>query len=66
MVVAWSLIEEAPHDVAIFLRIRGWIELGVMAVILLVTVFFSLNLGIAIGIGISLLQVVRHATRPRI
>lgn len=37
-----------------------------MGVILLVTVFFSLNLGIAIGIGISLLQVIRHATRPRI
>lgn len=37
-----------------------------MAVILLVTVFFSLNLGIAIGIGLSLLQVIRHATRPRI
>lgn len=66
MVVAWSLIEEAPHDVAFFLRIRGWTELSLMGVILLVTVFFSLNLGIAIGIGISLLQVVRHATRPRI
>lgn len=37
-----------------------------MAIILLVTVFFSLNLGIAIGIGLSLLQVIRHATRPRI
>ncbi|KAF3024105.1 hypothetical protein E8E14_002787 [Neopestalotiopsis sp. 37M] len=65
-VVAWSLIEEAPHDVAFFLRIRGWTELSLMAVILLVTVFFSLNLGIAIGIGLSLLQVIRHATRPRI
>jgi MFS superfamily sulfate permease-like transporter len=66
IVVAWSLIEEAPHDVAFFLRIRGWTELSLMAVILLVTVFFSLNLGIAIGIGLSLLQVIRHATRPRI
>ncbi|KAI0131908.1 sulfate permease [Xylariales sp. AK1849] len=65
-VVAWSLIEEAPHDVAFFFRIRGWTELSLMAVILLVTVFFSLNLGIAIGIGLSLLQVIRHATRPRI
>ncbi|KAK9785919.1 hypothetical protein SCARD494_11588 [Seiridium cardinale] len=65
-VVAWSLIEEAPHDVAFFLRIKGWTELSLMAVILLVTVFFSLNLGIAIGIGLSLLQVIRHATRPRI
>lgn len=65
-VVAYSLVEEAPHDIAFFLRIRGWAELSLMAVILLVTVFFSLNLGIAIGIGLSLLQVIRHATRPRI
>ncbi|OTB03862.1 hypothetical protein M426DRAFT_321351 [Hypoxylon sp. CI-4A] len=66
MAVAWSLIEEAPHDISFFLRIKGWTELSLMAVILAVTVFFSLNLGIAIGIGLSLLQVIRHATRPRI
>ncbi|KAI0595693.1 sulfate transporter family-domain-containing protein [Biscogniauxia sp. FL1348] len=66
MAVAWSLIEEAPHDVSFFVRIKGWTELSLMAVILAVTVFFSLNLGIAIGIGLSLLQVIRHATRPRI
>lgn len=66
MAVAWSLIEEAPHDIRFFLRIKGWTELSLMAVILLVTIFFSLNLGIAIGIGLSLLQVIRHATRPRI
>ncbi|KAI1371453.1 sulfate transporter family-domain-containing protein [Hypoxylon crocopeplum] len=66
MAVAWSLIEEAPHDVSFFIRIKGWIELSLMAVILAVTVFFSLNLGIAIGIGLSLLQVIRHSTRPRI
>jgi MFS superfamily sulfate permease-like transporter len=66
MVVAYSLIEEAPHDIAFFWRIRGWTELALMAVILAVTVLFSLNLGIAIGIGISLLQVIRHSTRPRI
>lgn len=66
IVVAWSLIEEAPHDISFFVRIRGWTELWLMAIILLVTIFFSLNLGIAIGIGLSLLQVIRHATRPRI
>ncbi|KAI0394132.1 sulfate transporter 4.1 [Xylariaceae sp. FL0594] len=66
MAVAFSLIEELPEDLVFFLRIKGWTELSLMAVILLVTVFFSLNLGIAIGIGLSLLQVIRHATRPRI
>ncbi|KAI4863823.1 sulfate transporter family-domain-containing protein [Hypoxylon rubiginosum] len=66
MAVAWSLIEEAPHDISFFLRIKGWTELSLMAIILAVTIFFSLNLGIAIGIGLSLLQVIRHSTRPRI
>ncbi|KAJ2966101.1 hypothetical protein NUW58_g10746 [Xylaria curta] len=60
MVVAFSLIEELPEDLIFFVRIRGWEELSLMAVIVLVTVFFSLNFGIAIGIGLSLLQVVRH------
>ncbi|KAI2641270.1 sulfate transporter 4.1 [Xylaria nigripes] len=66
MAVAFSLVEELPEDLVFFVRIKGWTELSLMAVILLVTVFFSLNLGIAIGVGLSLLQVVRHATRPRI
>lgn len=65
-VVAVSLIEEAPTDVLFFLRIHGWTELGLMAIIFLSTIFYSLPFGIAIGIGLSLLQVIRHSTRPRI
>ncbi len=65
-VVAWSLIEECPSDIIFFVRIRAWPELGLMLIIFLATIFYSLNFGIAIGIGLSLLQVIRHATRPRI
>jgi len=65
-VVAWSLIEECPHDISFFLRIGAWQELGLMITILLSTIFFSLTLGMAIGVGLSLLQVIRHSTRPRI
>src|SRR3954470_1821256 len=65
-VVAWSLIEEAPHDIAFFIRIRGYTELGLMTIIFAATIFFSLTLGMAIGVGLSLLQVIRHSTRPRI
>ena len=65
-VVAWSLIEECPHDISFFVRIRAWQELGLMTAIVLSTVLFSLTLGMAIGVGLSLLQVIRHATRPRI
>ncbi|KAH6676745.1 sulfate transporter family-domain-containing protein [Halenospora varia] len=65
-VVAWSLIEEAPHDIAFFVRIGGYTELGLMLIIFAATIFYSLTLGIAIGVGLSLLSVIKHSTRPRI
>ena len=65
-VVAWSLIEEAPHDVAFFIKISGYTELGLMLIIFAATIFYSLTLGIAIGVGLSLLSVIKHSTRPRI
>ncbi len=65
-VVAWSLIEEAPHDIMFFIRIRGYTELGLMFIIFFTTIFYSLTLGMAIGVGLSLLSVIKHSTRPRI
>lgn len=65
-VVAWSLLEEAPHDIAFFFKIRGWSELALMVAIFAATIFYSLTLGMAIGVGLSVLQVIRHSTRPRI
>lgn len=65
-VVAYSLIEEAPHDIRFFLHIRGWSELALMFLIFAATIFYSLSLGIALGVGLSLLLVIRHATKPRI
>ena len=65
-VVAYSLMEEAPEDIAFFLKIRGWKELGLMALIFFATIFYSLTLGMALGVGVSLLMVIRHSTRPRI
>ncbi|OJD29320.1 sulfate transporter [Diplodia corticola] len=65
-VVAFSLVEEAPHDIHFFYKIRGWSELSLMLIIFLVTIFWDLKKGIAVGIGLSLLRVIKHATRPRI
>lgn len=65
-VVAYSLVEEAPHDIKFFWRIRGWSELFLMFLIFLVTVFWDLKRGIAVGMGLSILRLIRHSTRPRI
>lgn len=65
-VVAYSLIEESPHDIKFFFKIHGWTELSLMLIIFLATIFYSLSLGIALGVGLSLLALIRHATKPRI
>lgn len=65
-VVAYSLIEEAPHDLKFFWKIRGWSELFLVFLVFVATIFYSLPLGIACGIGFSLLRVIKHSTRPRI
>ncbi|RHZ45227.1 SulP family inorganic anion transporter [Aspergillus thermomutatus] len=65
-VVAFSLIEECPHDVAFFVRLRGWTELALMLLIFASTIFYSLELGIALGIGLSVLILIRHSTQSRI
>jgi len=65
-VVAYSLLEEIPPDLLFFIRIRGYSELLLMGLIFLSTIFWNLKIGIAVGIGLSLLRVIRHATRPRI
>ena len=65
-VVAYSLVEEAPHDIKFFIHISGWSELTLMFLIFAATIFYSLPLGIALGVGLSLLSVIKHSTKPRI
>ncbi|KAK0276901.1 hypothetical protein LTR35_010295 [Friedmanniomyces endolithicus] len=65
-VVAYSLIEEAPADILFFWRISGYSELLLMLLIFLTTFLWNLRVGISVGIGLSLLRVLRHSTRPRI
>jgi MFS superfamily sulfate permease-like transporter len=65
-VVAFSLVEECPHDLIFFFRLRGWTELTLMLLIFTTTIFYSLELGMAFGIGLSVVILIRHATKPRI
>ncbi|KAJ5687091.1 hypothetical protein N7455_006134 [Penicillium solitum] len=65
-VVAFTLVEECPHDLIFFFRLRGWSELVLMFLIFTTTIFYSLELGMAMGIGLSVIILIRHATAPRI
>lgn len=65
-VVAVSLLEEAPEDIAFFFRISAYGDLATMLLVFVTTVIWSLETGIATGVGISLIQVIRNSTRARI
>jgi len=65
-VVAYSLIEECPHDIKFFFKIRGWYELGLMFLIFMSAFFYSLELGIGLGLLFSIATVIKHSTQSRI
>ncbi|KAA8906629.1 putative sulfate transporter [Sphaerosporella brunnea] len=65
-VVGISLLEEAPHDVIFFSKIRAYSDLATMALVFLTTLVWSISTGIAVGVGISLITVLKHSTRARI
>jgi len=65
-VVAVSLLEEAPADIAFFLRIKDYSSLLLMLLVFITTASWSLGLGMAVGVGVSIVSVIRHSTRARI
>ncbi|KAI5809265.1 sulfate transporter family-domain-containing protein [Pyronema omphalodes] len=64
-VVGISLLEEAPHDVAFFFSIRAWNDLATMGLVFVATLIWSISAGIAVGVGISLITVIKHSTQAR-
>ncbi|ODQ82688.1 hypothetical protein BABINDRAFT_159217 [Babjeviella inositovora NRRL Y-12698] len=65
-IVGFSLLEEAPHDIAFHWLARGWGELVTFAITVSATIFYSVEAGIALGLGYSLIRVIKHSTKSRI
>lgn len=66
LAVGISLLEEAPADIKFYAKIGGYEDLFTLSLTLVATMFWSVQTGIAVGIGFSLMRVIHHATRPRI
>lgn len=64
-VVGITLLEEAPHDILFFLKIGAYSELATMVLVFLTTLVWSIQTGIAVGVGISLITVIKHSTLAR-
>ena len=55
-----SLIGTAPA-----LRLRSWMDLSLMALTFALTIFWDLEMGIAVSLVISLVLVVHKSSKPR-
>ncbi|KAJ8100249.1 sulfate transporter family-domain-containing protein [Lipomyces tetrasporus] len=64
--ICLALLEDAPGDIIYYFRIHAWADLAMVGLVIGVTLGVSLQLGVTIGIGISVIQILSHATKPRI
>lgn len=64
--VAMSILEDIPHDLKYYWKLRAWGELAVVAVIFAFTLAGSITLGVLVGSVLSLVSVARNAVEVSI
>ncbi|CCM02968.1 uncharacterized protein FIBRA_05083 [Fibroporia radiculosa] len=63
--VVFSLLAEVPHDLRFYWGLRSWVDLSLMALTFVLTIFWNLEIGIAVSLVISLLLVVHRSSKTR-
>lgn len=63
--VVVGLVSEAPEDIHFFWSLGSWTDLALMALTFLLTVLWSVEVGVAISVTVSLLMVVHRSSRAR-
>ncbi|CEP63960.1 uncharacterized protein LALA0_S09e06392g [Lachancea lanzarotensis] len=65
-VVGISLFQEAPADIRFHYTCKGYNELITFAITVLTTFFYSVEAGITVGCGYSVIRAIKQSTRSRI
>ncbi|KAK4055270.1 hypothetical protein OIV83_000552 [Microbotryomycetes sp. JL201] len=66
LVVVFSILEEAPHDVKFFLKMRAWVDCALMALTFCLSLFVTVEIGILVSIALSMILCVKQAATTRI
>ncbi|KAH0848410.1 putative sulfate transporter [Fonsecaea pedrosoi] len=59
-IVGVSMIEECPHEIVFFAKIRAWPELTLMALVFGATISHSITLGMSLGLAWSIVAWATH------
>ncbi|GAA5856309.1 hypothetical protein JCM8547_000863 [Rhodosporidiobolus lusitaniae] len=65
-VVVFSILEEAPHDVNYFWKMRAWVDGGLMLLTFFLSLFVSVEVGIIVSVALSMVLCIKQSTRIRI
>lgn len=64
--VGIKLLEEAPSDVMFHWRARGYSELVTFCITVAVSLLYSMEAGIAVGVGYSIIRVIKNSSNSGI
>jgi high affinity sulfate transporter 1 len=65
-IVGIKLLDETPSDLHFHITTRGYRELVTFCITLLATLFYSMEAGITLGVGYSIILVIKNSAKSRI
>ncbi|KAI0295278.1 sulfate anion transporter [Russula brevipes] len=63
--VVYTLLAETPEDVIFYWKTRAWIDMTLMTLTFVLTIIWSVQVGVTVSLIISLLLVVRRSSKTR-
>ncbi|CAK5275870.1 unnamed protein product [Mycena citricolor] len=63
--VVFSLLREAPHEVRYYVKMRAWVDLGLMSMTFFAAIIWNIEVGILLSVVASLLLVVHRSSKTR-
>ncbi|EGW35111.1 uncharacterized protein SPAPADRAFT_58252, partial [Spathaspora passalidarum NRRL Y-27907] len=65
-IVGLTVLQEVPSDLRFFFKIRGYDEIVTFFMICGVTIIWSAEAGVSLGVLVAVARVIKHSTRSRI
>lgn len=65
-IVGLKLLDETPSDLRFHIRAKGYSELITFCITITATLFYSVEAGVSLGVGYSIIRVIKNSTKSGI
>ncbi|KAM0755617.1 hypothetical protein T439DRAFT_320323 [Meredithblackwellia eburnea MCA 4105] len=66
LVVVFSILAEAPHDVLFFWKMQAWVDGGLMLLTFVLTFFVGVETGIVVSVAVSMVLCIKQSASMRV